>query len=823
MWPSVLTAALHNLFRNGTYAAINILGLSLGLAAVLLIALYVRDEHSWDSQLPGAERTYRLQTLVTQPGKAPLQKAATTVNMAAALELEFPEIEYAARLTRGLRTLRHGDIEVLPEYLHFADPDFFRMFPFPAVAGDIRTALDRPDGLVITRRIAQQLFDGEHDVVGRPVLLNRQQTVVVTAVLEDLPWNTHLRMDAVGSGLANNSALTELAEMAGNPAIIQPGNVYTYVRLRSGASVERINAAMEGFRERHDPNKATSNAQGAAVRLSLLPVPDIHFVPAGPTAELQRPGNRQAVRNLALIGLVILIAAAGNFISMMTARAAGRAVEVGVRKSVGAMPRQIVAQFLAECLLSAALAMLVALAAVWLLLPGVNALLGRGIGFDFARDPRLAGGVFALWLVVGLAAGSYPALVLSRFRPVNVLKGVVSLPGGPGRLRQAMVVLQFATLVAMLVATLTVHRQTRFALEEQLRVPGDQVFTVQLACAVAPGLREVVASLPGVRSASCGSEWDLTGASMVFTSPDGSVVDVRASPVDVDHLRLLGIAPLAGRLPDREHGEDVVLERGGQAAGDHPSIVLNEAAARALGYATPAEAVGQYRRWIRPGSDGPSLRQRPDPRPSRIIGVVPDFSLGSIRERIAPTGYYVDPQKAFSLYLRLDGTQMPQTLRGVEAAYGEVMGGLQFRGRFLSQMLDDLYSDISRQARLFAAICAVAIVVASLGLLGLAIFTAERRTREIGIRKCMGASRADILRFIGWQFARPVLVANLIAWPVAWFFMQRWLEGFAYHVELGPLQFLLASALALGIALVTVTGHALLVSRARPVEALRYE
>ena len=212
-----------------------------------------------------------------------------------------------------------------------------------------------------------------------------------------------------------------------------------------------------------------------------------------------------------------------------------------------------------------------------------------------------------------------------------------------------------------------------------------------------------------------------------------------------------------------------------------------------------------------------------DAQASRIVGVVPDFSLGSVRERIEPTGYYIDPVGAFSLFIKLDGAAIPETMRSVAAEWKRATDGRPFSGQFLSQVLNDLYSDIQRQATLFSAFSAVAVVVASLGLLGLAIFTAERRTREIGVRKAMGASRMDILRFMGWQFARPVLLANLIAWPVAWVFMRRWLEGFAYHVDLGPLAFLSASALALTIALVTVTGHAVLVSRARPVEALRYE
>jgi putative ABC transport system permease protein len=316
---------------------------------------------------------------------------------------------------------------------------------------------------------------------------------------------------------------------------------------------------------------------------------------------------------------------------------------------------------------------------------------------------------------------------------------------------------------------------------------------------------------------------------MGFTAADGSPISVRALPVDASYFGMLGIAPIAGRLLDERYGEDTLLAGTSTASGTaatetlaNPSVVLNEAAARALGYAHPRDAVGQYRRWTRRTFAAGGVRVL-DPQPSKIVGVIPDFSLGSVRERIEPMGYYIDPASSFSLFLKLDGATIPETMRGVEASWKKATEGRPFNGQFLSQVLNNLYGDVQRERSLLSAFSAVAVVLASLGLLGLAVFTAERRTREIGVRKVMGASRVDILRFIAWQFARPVLIANLVAWPVAWFFMRRWLEGFAYHIVLGPLAFLSASALALTIALLTVTGHAVAVSRARPVEALRYE
>jgi putative ABC transport system permease protein len=490
---------------------------------------------------------------------------------------------------------------------------------------------------------------------------------------------------------------------------------------------------------------------------------------------------------------------------------------------VGATRGQIVQQFLAEGLLYAGIALLVALAAVWLSLPGLNGFLQRSIRFDLLHDPALPLGVIGTWLVVGLAASAWPAAVLSMFRPVTVLKGVLSLPGGRGRLRRTMVALQFGVLVALIISTLTIHRQTRFAIEDQLRVPGDEVFVLSSSCNDS-GFVEAARHIPGVLSVSCTSATALgrdLGASH-FTRAGGEPMNLNGGAVDKNFFATFGIEPVAGRLFDDAHGEDNVLLRADTTV--QPSIIVNESAARALGYARPEDAIGQSHYWTRSGMRIDGVFGRSERLPSRIVGVVPDFTVGSIRSTIQPSVYYIDPRSSFVLALKLDGRRIPETMPAVQDAWRRANGGRPMvDARFVSQILNDQYLDIRRQTTLFAAFSAVTIAVAALGLLGLAVFTAERQTREIGIRKCMGASRGDILRFIGWQFARPVLIANLVAWPVAWFFMRRWLEGFAYHVELGPLAFLLASALALGIALITVAGHALMLSRARPVEALRYE
>ncbi len=817
MLRNYLAAALRNLFRNGAYAAINIFGLALGFAAIMLIALFVRDEYSYDRFFPDHARVYRVMETVSPPGEAPIRIAVTGSYIAAAMKLDFPEVETATRLSPGSVVLRQGNIESTAMVL-WADANFFRVFPMKVVAGNLDEALNRPDGLVLTRTTARRYF-GRDDVAGRALEMDRKHTMHVAAVIEDLPSNTHFRAEVFAPGIASFSALTLLDAVLSDPAKIQAENVCTYVRLRPGAQLARVTAAMKEFSFRHVRGEMGGEPVAKAYTFNLVPLTHIHLEP-GRIGDLKPPGDERTLQTLIAVAGLILFVAASNFVSMMTARAAGRAIEVGVRKAEGATRGQIAAQFLGECLFYAALALGLAICAVELVLPALNGFLQRGIAFDYLRDPKLGCGILAVWVVTGLAAGAYAAFVLSLFRPGAVLKGVVFLPGGSGRLRQALVAFQFGTLIALIVSTMTIQHQTQYAMQDRLRLPTEQIYLSMSGCP-AP-FKDATAHLPGVVAASCSSGSALTydRYSAVFNSPNGGIISLRGATVDYGFFELFAVKPIAGRLFAPDRGEDDLL-RANPTSELNPSIVINETGARALGYASPQAAVNQYRLWSRLGSNGPGLVPSGS-QSSQIIGVVPDFSVGSVRDVIEPTAYYVDPSGTWISVLKLDGRAIPETMRAVKALW-ESSQEAPFNGLFLSQRVNELYADIQRQSTIFSIFSGVAVVIASLGLLGLAVFTAERRTREIGLRKAMGASRWDILRLLGWQFARPVLWANLIAWPLAYLLMRRWLEGFAYHVDLNPLVFVAASALALIIALATVSGHALLVARTKPVEALRYE
>lgn len=821
MVANYLAAALRNLLRNRAYAALNLVGLSLGFAAALLIALYVRDEYSYDGFFPNSERIFQIGELIQPPGDIAIRTSVTASDIAPAMKLDFPEVDTVTRLTGAVAVLRHGSNDGVTTLAYWADANFFEVFPMRTLSGDLASALSQPDGIVLTRSTARRIFHRD-DVAGEAVDLNHDHVLRVAAVIEDLPSNSHLIFDVLLSGRASYSPLLAPSSDPQAQNTGKTENVYSYVRTRTKPGVRNVRAGLKAFTDRHVLGEFNGLRIASAYTFFLTPLSEIHFLPRSIGA-MKPPADRRTVYTLVGVALLILIVAGSNFISMMTARAAMRAVEVGLRRSVGATRQQIRNQFTTECLLYSTLAMVCGLIVVVALLAPFNSFLQRHLAFNCLSDPALGIGLIGATLLMGLAAGLYPSLFLLRYRPSEVLRGTLFTPGGFGRLRLLLVVLQFGTLIALLVATLTVHRQIQFITEDRLSLPNDEIYLASMAFKCTRAFTDSVKAISNVRAVGCASDSALTfdrfGA--VFSSPNGGTVGIRAAAVDYAFFAIFGIKPLAGRLLSAQHGEDDLLQDSSEASAN-PSLVINESAAHALGFSTPLAAVNQSVRWARGTLTGGQFKAQ-EPSSSMIVGVISDFSIGSARDLIEPTVYYVDPALFYYLVATLDGHHIPEAIAELKALWNTQDGVHPFQGKFLSQYLNDLYADVLRQSVIFSAFTGVAVVIATLGLLGLSIFTAERRTKEIGLRKVMGASGTDILRFLGWQFARPVLLANLIAWPSAYFVMRRWLEGFAYHVAISAITFVIAGALTLLIALGTVAVHALGVARAKPVDALRYE
>jgi putative ABC transport system permease protein len=546
----------------------------------------------------------------------------------------------------------------------------------------------------------------------------------------------------------------------------------------------------------------------------VVPIRTIHFS-ARALGALAPRGDLNATYATVAVGALILLTASINFVNLMTARAARRATEVGVRKLAGASRSALVVQFIGESIVHVALAALLAMPLVELLLPSLNAFLGRTMAFDYAAGTLAITG---LVVVVGALAGSYPALVLSAFRPAAVLKGGVIQGVGSAVVRQGLVTLQFAVLIGLIVATAVIWRQTAFAAKENLRLQSDQMLLINAPCA-SDTLREEIADLPGVVAAACSMSVPLA---MTYPTnarlADGRLPTVYYNAVGFGFFELYGLRPLAGRSFSRAYSADTAPGAGDKARAE--AVVINQSAVHDLGFASPAAAVGQTFVWAHIKTmDGVFT----PPHPARIIGVVPDFPMGSIRTRIQPSAFYVDPGQLFLISVKLKGHDIPETLHQIDRLWGRLGSGRPISRGFFSQFVQGLYRDVAQQAQLFSVFAAVALLIACIGLFGLAAFAAERRTKEIGIRKVMGAGHLDILGLFLWQFTLPVLWSNLISWPLVFVVMTCWLHGFAYRIDLTVWPFVLAALAALLVAWLTVSAQALRASLNKPVGSLRYE
>ncbi len=802
MFHNYFAAALRNLARNRLYAVINVLGLAVGFAAAVLVALYVHHELNFEDFIPGYQRIYRISSALVVPdaGSNAVEDLGGS-ETGPKLKLVFPQIETLTRLsnTFGGENLRHGNVETLEQRFYWADPNFFEVMPLPALAGDLKTALERPDGLVLTRRMARKYF-GRDLPLGETIQINRKITMQVTAVLADLPSNTHLNTEVFAS-----------AKAIPDPRGMNAYRAYTYLRLARGASAD---ALRQGFKEWVDKTmpEPTFGRKENSFRMYLVPISAIHLREPGAFA-MTPAGDPRALRAIAIVGVLILAIAVINFVNLMTARAARRAIEVGVRKAAGARRRDLLTQFMGESILFSALGMLLAVALVeLLLLPHLNALLDRALVFEYWHWPVL-GELLAVVLVVGLMAGLYPAMVLSAYRPTAVLAGGKTPASGSGRLRQALVIVQFAILIGLGVATGIIYRQTLFGLQQGLRFDQEQLLSIQLPVGDCEGSAFVaeVGRLPGVSASACSMDFLNNFGSASYRSPDGRTVTLQNSQVGAGLFELLGFKPVAGRFFVARREADILPAPRLWQATIAYHVVVNETAARRLGFANHQDAIGKI------FTLGSTERRE-------IIGVVPDFSRDSVRHSIDPVFFEYSSGWFSQLNVKLIGREVPQTLSQIDRLWNQQPRASGPISRiFFDQYVQNLYSELERQSAIFTVFAAVALFLAALGLFGLTAFTAERRTREIGVRKALGAQTANILRLLLWQFAQPVLWATAIAWPVTAWLMYRWLQGFAYRTDLSAWVFIASALAAVAIALLTVTGHSLLVARAKPVAALRYQ
>ena len=837
MLHNYLVTGLRALARNRVFAAINIVGLAIGMAACILLLLFVRYETSYDDWLPDHDDVYQVQTFYTgrDNGRdigrdSAMQMSAYAVGRT--LAKDFPEITGVAYAGLGKPVILQDGVASTAEVL-MVDGNFLDIVKLPLERGNPATALRDAASVLLTRTEADKRFPGQ-DPVGRTLSMVRNGKTVdyrVTGILRDLPGNSHL---SVAMLVPYSKAV-----------LGQPPEFYTrfgwnggynYVKLRPGTTWADLAPRMAAWEKRNIPRTNFGGAfvsEGDDADWVLTPVTAIHLGRAD-GAGMTPSGDPRSIATFALVALMILVMACINFTNLATARAGQRAREVALRKVMGASRRQLIVQFLGESLVVAAMAMLVALTLAELTLPLLGDILGADLAMPYFGDGGVFFPVIMLTVAVGIAAGLYPALVLSRFDPAPVLKSNRSgSDSSASRLRSALVVAQFAVSIALIICTAVVTAQTIYARaadagynrEGLLQVTG--IGRRQLD-PVADGLVDAITRLPGVVAAGrttlgVGTESRINTIVRVAGNP--RPIEVGNYNVDTGFFGAMGMTPLAGRSFDRANPRDDSRITTGEMHSDAEqaafaargtNIVLSAAAVRKLGFASPQDAVGKTIR-------AAIVDERFGLVPATIIGVVPDIRFRSVRDPYESVMFLYDRGFLSDLVVRTRPGDAAAASERVRAVWQRFAPQVPFEARFADDIVRAQYDADEARALTFASFAGLAIVVACLGLYGLAAFTAERRTREIGIRKVLGARTADIVRLLVWQFSRPVLVANLIAWPVAWWLMRGWLDGFAARIDLGLGWFIGAGALAAAIAAVTIIGHAVRVARQSPALALRYE
>lgn len=797
MFRHYLVVALRNLARHRLYAVINIVGLTIGLAAALLVMLYVWHESTFERFLPDYEHIYRVSSVIHPPGSANFTIDTTSPDVAGWLRNRLPSLAPLARIDVGAHHgLRVGNISA-SESLYWADPQFFDIFRFPVVAGDPQAALRRPDGVVLTRSSARHYF-GKDDPIGQLLQVDGQYTLVVAAVIEDLPSNTHLSFDVVASSL---SPFSSFARLDAQPPSAQskPWQSHTYFHLSRSVTLAQVRDQAAAFAA-----QLRQNGGAMATDLVVMPIAAIHLSTPG-AAALSSRGSSTLIRAVAAVGALILLLAAINFTNLSTARAATRSVEIGVRKAAGAQRVELMLQFFGEAIVVAALAGLAALALAELLLPLFNRLAQTALTLDLRHDPLVLAAMAALVLLLGICAGAYPAVVLSGLRPLNTLGRP---PGGaPGFVRQGLVTAQFAFLIALLITLAAMFEQVSLAKRMAERLDTTNVFTIAGGCKAA-NAAALFRALPAVVAASCSASAPLgyTARRSAGNVRGGITTSYTDEIVDFGFFELYGIRPVAGRLFARERGIDASSDSSDRQT--QHAVVINQAAVRRFGFSSARAAIGQ------------SINAR---GPAQIIGVVEDFPVYSIRAPIDATVFRIDPTLFELLSVKVSSAGQERALGAIDALWRKLHASHPIERQPADLGMRRIYASIASEGMVFAACSAIALLLACMGLFGLASFIAERRTKEVGVRKATGAGRADILRLLIWDLSKPVLWANLLAWPACYVLLRRWLNGFAYHVNLSVPMFLGASALALLIAWLTVLGHTVRVANANPVVALRYE
>ncbi len=824
-----LITSVRNLAGNKLSSIINIGGLAIGLAACILIMLFVQNEMSYDRQWQHADTIGRINTTVLIPGRSSFVSVSASSPMKQAVEDYFPNEVVRATRFIPMHPIVSLDGKAFAEDMHWTDPETALIFDLEVIEGDLHAALSDKASLALSESVARKYF-GEEPTLGKVLsikLYDLQRDYRVGAVFRDLPDNTSLDL----RGLARFDINDFPAYAAAFDTWLNLGEHLVYVQLQSPDLFQSVNDRLPGLVDLHvvlpETLKSSADAPSSeAYFQTLQPLKDIHLIPSG-MGEMKPGGNIRTVRIFVVTAALLLLIACINFMNLATATATRRAREVVLRKVMGATRAQLMIQFLGESLLLAVLGLLFGLALVELTLPVFNNLLNTSLSLSFT-DGYMLMFLIGIVVMVGLVAGAWPAIVLSGFRPARVLASTTSAESkGSITLRNLLVVLQFVISISVIAATATVYTQSRYVTHTDLGYNRDGVMVLnnvnhEFVAARKEGLKSAILQIDGVTQAGFTdySPIDIHERLNQFQLADDTgsrAVMISTQAVDQDFLETYGVSLVAGRFYQREFVADGMPD---PATAENPAamkgtIVMNEAAVRTLELGSPADAIGKHIRT----SYGPDINIDLE-----IIGVTPDMYFQSPKKPIRAEAYLLSPQRFNTLGIRFEGAPKDIAAK-VEKVWTEFTQQVPFQYEFVDETVA---AEMNRERSLAVALTGFSVtivLVACLGLYGLAAFTAQRRTREIGIRKVLGASVTDIIKLLLWQFSKPILWANLIAWPLTAWMMLKWLEAFPVRIDSWVLLpfCALAGLAAILIAWITVSGHTARVARAKPVRALRYE
>jgi len=827
MFNHYLLTLYRALTKHRLYAALNILGLAVGIAVFLVLALYVRFETGFERWIPDAPQIYVVRSFWILTGETIPPDDNTMGGFLDELRGDYPQT-VGTRMWDARVAVRQGS-QVTSEQLELVDPSFFKVFDLPMTAGDKASLLGRPDDLLISEALARKYFGGANPI-GQRLTVEDRGTLYdyrVAGVMKDAPKSTDLKLDMVAPITPQMVAKEDHWTHWGSQQLT------TYLRFDTPEAAAALDNDLDRFTDRHGDSDLVSPAH-KTLRLRTAPLPAMHLID---------PKDAVIVATIGAVGLLTLLLAGVNYVNLATARAGLRAREVALRKVMGATGLSLVVQFMAESLITATIAALIGLALCELTLPLINTAGGLSLKIDYLGDDGVLPLLVALTVIVGLGAGAYPALVLSRFQPAAVLASARTPGGGRGgaRVREGLVIFQFAIAIAFTIATGVIVSQGRYLRHADLGFVRDGLIVVSdfddegVTSAQRSSLLTLWRAEPGVTGAtvsmsSPGTTHTTNGSNFTLPGDKGHGLSLNWEVVGPDFLQTYGGRLAAGRSLGPAYGLDEyktdkpTSSAAASAAATPPpapspapphNVMLNVNAARVLGFTSPAAAVG---RMIREGSGS-------DAKPFRVVGVIDNIRFRSPREALQPTVYYfsakdIDGGIAVVRYGQADPKLVLDHMR---QAWRQVTPTIPFEAKTVEDNLQPYYQGDDERGRLFTIGAALAVGIGCLGLYGLASFNTARRVKEIGIRKTLGASTSDILKLLIGQFLRPVLIANVIAWPLAWLAMQNWLSGFDQRVSLNPLYFLAATALTLIIAVGTVASQAYAVARSEPAKALRDE